>query len=170
VLLGIEALYFSLVAFGNLTDYYTNFAFVEGVMSMDTTFQDKGLMWRAVGNVALYHIVYVGIIAWESATAVVCWLGGLCTGCTFVALVGFLPTSSMDLGTRPLRSILLWAGAFLTIGGEWFAMWQSEKWNGTEAAMRNFMVSGIALAIVLLVANGEGRPIDSENEQSETPE
>jgi hypothetical protein len=59
-------------------------------------------------------------------------------------------------------SILLWAGAFLTIGGEWFAMWQSEKWNGTEAAMRNFMVSGIALAIVLLVANGEGRPIDSE--------
>ena len=67
-------------------------------------------------------------------------------------------------------SILLWAGAFLTIGGEWFAMWQSEKWNGTETAVRNFMVSGIALAIVLLVANGEGRPIDSENEQSETPE
>jgi predicted small integral membrane protein DUF2165 len=27
VLLGIEALYFSLVAFGNITDYYTNFAF-----------------------------------------------------------------------------------------------------------------------------------------------
>ncbi len=58
-------------------------------------------------------------------------------------------------------SVLLWAGAFLTIGGEWFAMWQSEKWNGTEVAVRNFMVSGI-LAIVLLVANGEGRPIDSE--------
>jgi hypothetical protein len=31
VLLGIEALYFSLVAFGNITDYYTNFAFVKGV-------------------------------------------------------------------------------------------------------------------------------------------
>ena len=43
-------------------------------MSMDTTFQDKGLMWRAVGNVALYHIVYVGIIAWQSVTAVVCWV------------------------------------------------------------------------------------------------
>jgi predicted small integral membrane protein len=52
-------------------------------------------------------------------------------------------------------SILLWAGAFLTIGGEWFAMWQSTKWNGTEAALRNFMVSGIALAIVLLVGNDE---------------
>jgi predicted small integral membrane protein len=67
-------------------------------------------------------------------------------------------------------SILLWAGAFLTIGGEWFAMWQSEKWNGTEAALRNFMVSGIALVVVLLVANGEGRSIDRESEQRATPE
>ena len=66
-------------------------------------------------------------------------------------------------------SILLWAGAFLTIGGEWFAMWQSEKWNGTEAALRNFVVSGIALVVVLLVANGEGGSIDGESEQSETP-
>ncbi len=124
VLLGIEALYFSLVAFGNITDYYTNFAFVKGVMSMDTTFQDKDLFERA------RRISVLGL----------------------------------------LMSILLWAGAFLTIGGEWFAMWQSEKWNGTEAAMRNFMVSGIALVIVLVVANSEGRSIDRESEQSETLE
>jgi predicted small integral membrane protein len=74
VMLGIEALYFSLVTFGNITDYYTNYAFVKGVMSMDTTFHDKDLMWRAVTNVVLYHIAYVGIIAWESATALVCWV------------------------------------------------------------------------------------------------
>jgi predicted small integral membrane protein len=168
VLLGIEALYFSLVAFGNITDYYTNFAFVEGVMSMDTTFQDKDLMWRAVDNVALYHIVYVGIIAWESATAVVCWVATVLGAHLLRSSASFQRAQRISvLGL--LMSILLWAGAFLTIGGEWFAMWQSEKWNGTEAAVRNFMVSGIALAIVLLVANGEGRPIDSENEQSETP-
>jgi hypothetical protein len=46
-------------------------------------------------------------------------------------------------------------------------MWQSEKWNGTEAALRNFVVSGIALVVVLLVANGEGRSIDRESERSE---
>jgi predicted small integral membrane protein len=156
VLLGIEALYFSLVAFGNITDYYTNFAFVKGVMSMDTTFRDKDLMWRAVDNVALYHIAYIGIILWESATAVVCWVA------TVVGARSLRSPASFERAQRfsvlgLLMSILLWAGAFLTIGGEWFAMWQSEKWNGTEAALRNFMVSGIALVVVLLVANGEGR-------------
>ena len=168
VLLGIEALYFSLVAFGNITDYYTNFAFVKGVMSMDTTFRDKDLMWRAVDNVALYHIAYIGIIFWESATAVVCWVA------TVVGARSLRSSASFERAQRfsvlgLLMSILLWAGAFLTIGGEWFAMWQSEKWNGTEAALRNFMVSGIALVVVLLVANGEGRSIDGESEQSETP-
>ena len=168
VLLGIEALYFSLVAFGNITDYYTNFAFVKGVMSMDTTFRDKDLMWRAVDNVTLYHIAYIGIIFWESATAVVCWVA------TVVGARSLRSWASFERAQRfsvlgLLMSILLWAGAFLTIGGEWFAMWQSEKWNGTEAALRNFMVSGIALVVVLLVANGEGRSIDGESEQSETP-
>ena len=32
------ALFASLVAFGNMTDYNTNFAFVEHVLSMDTIF------------------------------------------------------------------------------------------------------------------------------------
>jgi predicted small integral membrane protein len=168
VLLGIEALYFSLVAFGNITDYYTNFAFVKGVMSMDTTFQDKDFMWRAVDNVALYHIVYIGIILWESATAVVCWAATVLGARLLRSSASFERAQRLSV-VGLLMSILLWAGAFLTIGGEWFAMWQSEKWNGTEAALRNFMVSGIALVIVLLVANGEGRSIDRESEQSETP-
>ena len=168
VLLGIEALYFSLVAFGNITDYYTNFAFVKGVMSMDTTFRDKDLMWRAVDNVALYHIAYIGIILWESATAVVCWVTTVLGARSLRSSASFERAQRLSV-VGLLMSIVLWAGAFLTIGGEWFAMWQSEKWNGTEAALRNFTVSGIALVIVLLVANGEGRSIDRESEQSETP-
>jgi len=169
VLLGIEALYFSLVAFGNITDYYTNFAFVKGVMSMDTTFQDKDLMWRAVDNVALYHVVYIGIIVWESATAVVCWVATV-LGALFLRSSASFERAQRISVLGLLMSILLWAGAFLTIGGEWFVMWQSEKWNGMEAAMRNFMVSGIALVIVLVVANSEGRSIDRESELSETLE
>ena len=31
--------------------------------------------------------------------------------------------------------ILLFFG-FIVIGGEWFCMWQSEKWNGVESAFR----------------------------------
>ena len=31
---------------------------------------------------------------------------------------------------------LVWFLGFMVIGGEWFAMWQSQTWNGQEAAFR----------------------------------
>ena len=34
---------------------------------------------------------------------------------------------------------------FLVVGGEWFLMWQSSKWNGQNAAARLFLVFGIVL-------------------------
>ena len=49
---------------------------------------------------------------------------------------------------------LLWLTAFLTVGGEWFLMWQSQKWNGQEAAFRMFAVVGIVL-ILLVQRDGE---------------
>ena len=35
-----------------------------------------------------------------------------------------------------LTGFLLWFLGFIVVGGEWFCMWQSEKWNGVEAAFR----------------------------------
>jgi len=43
--------------------------------------------------------------------------------------------------------MLQWLVAFLTVGGEWFLMWQS-KWNGQEAASRMFLVMGVILLFV----------------------
>jgi predicted small integral membrane protein len=31
-------------------------------------------------------------------------------------------------------SLLMWLMAFLSVGAEWFLMWQSKDWNGQEAA------------------------------------
>jgi predicted small integral membrane protein len=45
--------------------------------------------------------------------------------------------------------LLLWLVAFLTIGGEWFLMWQSHIWNGQEEAFRNFAVVGLVLLILM---------------------
>ena len=39
--------------------------------------------------------------------------------------------------------------AFLTIGAEWFLMWQSKIWNGQEAAFRMFA----CVALILLFAS-----------------
>jgi len=54
-------------------------------------------------------------------------------------------------------SLLMWLVAFLSIGGEWFLMWQSKTWNGQEAAFRMFTVIGIVLLLVAQT-EGEGPP------------
>jgi predicted small integral membrane protein len=50
-------------------------------------------------------------------------------------------------------ALLMWLVAFLSVGGEWFLMWQSKSWNGQDAAFRMFTVIGIVL---LLVAQPDG--------------
>src|SRR5499427_2854635 len=69
------AVFASLVAFGNLTDYNTNFVFVEHVLSMDTIYPFSTIRYRAITNPALHQAAYPLIIAAEAATAVLCWIG-----------------------------------------------------------------------------------------------
>jgi predicted small integral membrane protein len=47
-------------------------------------------------------------------------------------------------------SLVMWLVAFLTIGAEWFLMWQSKTWNGQEAAFRMFTVVGVILVFVAM--------------------
>ena len=42
----------------------------------------------------------------------------------------------------------LWFFGFMTVGGEWFQMWQSKIWNGQEAAFR--FVASIGIVLVFL--------------------
>ena len=54
-----------LVAFDNVTDYGTNYLFVQRVLSMDTTFAGNALMYRSITNPVLLfctaHIAFVRI-------------------------------------------------------------------------------------------------------------
>ncbi|WP_434587620.1 DUF2165 domain-containing protein [Streptomyces sp. A5-4] len=147
-LVATVALYMALVAFGNITDFGTNQEFVRHVLAMDTTFKDEDLMWRSIESTMVQDIAYIAVIVWETVTALVLivaaghWVG---------ALRGGDPGRARRLGTYGLLMVLLLFGAgFIAIGGEWFAMWQSETWNGLDAAARNFVVAGVALVVVLL--------------------
>src|SRR5262245_27691464 len=75
VLVAAAALHASLVAFGNITDYDTNFPFVQHVLSMDTIFPSARIGYRAITSPALHHLAYGLIIAGETLTAVLCWIG-----------------------------------------------------------------------------------------------
>ena len=54
-------------------------------------------------------------------------------------------------------NLLLWLVAFLTVGGEWFLMWQSSAWNGVSPAARMFTVAGLIL-IFLHLRDDELKP------------
>jgi predicted small integral membrane protein len=54
-------------------------------------------------------------------------------------------------------ALLMWLVAFLSVGGDWFLMWQSKMWNGQDAAFRMFTVIGIVL-ILLIQPDGDRQP------------
>ncbi len=41
-------------------------------------------------------------------------------------------------------------GSFTTVGGEWFAMWQSETWNGQSKAFEFIGFIGLVLIVLLI--------------------
>ena len=43
---------------------------------------------------------------------------------------------------------LVWFIAFLAVGGEWFAMWQSQVWNGQQPAFR--ILASILLVLIFV--------------------
>lgn len=147
-LVAAVAFFFSLVAFGNLTDYGSNWQFVQHVLSMDTTFPDSDLHWRAVTNPTLQTAGYWLIIATEILTAVLLWVGS-------IRLLAAL--ESDDFGAAKSVAVagltlglLLYAVGFIAVGGEWFAMWQSQIWNGEQKAFDFIAMIGAVLIILLL--------------------
>ncbi|HGM6603780.1 DUF2165 family protein [Serratia sp. BNK-10] len=148
------ALFASLVAFGNITDYGSNFAFVRHVFMMDTIFPDATIGYRSIQTPWLHHAGYIFIIALESLTALLCWIGGL-------RLLGGLKLPARAFNSRKKLAVvgltlgfLTWQVGFMSIGGEWFGMWMSKQWNGVPDAFR-FFITIILVLIYLVQRDGE---------------
>jgi predicted small integral membrane protein len=142
------AVFYAFVIFNNITDYDSNYQFVRHVLMMDSTFPGNHGMWRAVNSPALHTAFYVSIIAWEFATMVLCWWGGARLVKALRGTAGeFQRAKGIAIAALAL-SLLMWLVAFLSVGGEWFLMWQSKTWNGQDAAFRMFTIVGIVLLLV----------------------
>jgi predicted small integral membrane protein len=137
-----------LVTFNNLTDYGSNFAFVQHVLVMDTTFPGNSAMYRALTDPRLHHLAYAGIIAGEALTGLLCMAGAFrLAGALRADADAFHAAKALAFAGLGV-GFLLWFVGFLVVGGEWFLMWQSEQWNGQEAAFR--FVACIGLVLLLL--------------------
>ena len=150
VLVAAVALHATLVAFGNITDYGTNFEFVKHVLSMDTIFKNSTIGYRAITSPALHHAAYVLIIAAETMTAILCWIGAW-------RLFGRLRADASSFNrAKPFAvygltlGLLVWQVGFITIGGEWFGMWMSQQWNGVPSAFRLVVILFATLIFLAL--------------------
>jgi predicted small integral membrane protein len=147
-LVAAVGLYLALVVFNNLTDYGSNYQFVHHVLAMDTTFPGNAGMWRAIDATWVYHAFFASIILWEAIACALTWLGAW----QLWRLRGS-GAATFNRGKRVAiaglaLNLLQWLVAFMAVGGEWFLMWQSSTWNGSDAAGRMFAVVGITLLFV----------------------
>jgi predicted small integral membrane protein len=143
------ALYPLLVAFGNITDYGSNYVFVQHVLSMDTTFPGNKLMYRAITSPALQNLGYVLIIAGEAATGLVLAYGAIALFRAREGTPAEFAAARLWVALGGFLGFLVWFVGFLVVGGEWFAMWQSPTWNGQEAAFR--FVASILLVVLFVM-------------------
>ena len=150
------AIFYTLVVLNNTTDYYSNYRFVQHVLMMDSTIPGNNGMWRAINSPAIHTAFYISIIAWEAMTMVLCWWGGARMAAAIGSAEAFGRAKNLAIVALTL-SLLQWSVAFLSVGGEWFLMWQSRSWNGQDAAFRIFTVIGIVLLLVAL-KDEEDRP------------
>lgn len=148
------ALFASLVAFNNLTDYDSNFTIIQHVLTMDTTFPNNQGLWRAIQSSAVHHTVYGIIILTEFVIAGLCGLGGWRLYQNIKHPAAFNQTKKLAILGLTL-GFTLWFTGFMTIGGEWFLMWQSEIANGQQAAFR--LVTVIGIVLVYLIQTDEDR-------------
>jgi predicted small integral membrane protein len=142
------ALFYSFVVFNNTTDFDSNYQFVRHVLMMDSTFPGNRGMWRALNSPVWHLAFYVSIIAWEAVTMILAWWGGVNMARALREQAEIFNRARRIAIAALTCALLMWMVAFLSVGGEWFLMWQSKSWNGQDAAFRMFAVIGIVLLLV----------------------
>jgi predicted small integral membrane protein len=130
------ALDVALVAFDNVTDYWTNFAFVAHVLDMDDIPPASHLRWRAINSPLLHHMTYILIIMTEIIIAALGAVGAM-------AMLRALRAKGQNFHKAKKAAVvglslgfLLYEGAFIVVGGEWFSMWQARDFDAVGSASR----------------------------------
>ncbi|KUM28482.1 hypothetical protein AU467_11710 [Mesorhizobium loti] len=142
-----------LVAFGNITDYGSNFAFVQHVLNMDTTFPGNALMYRSITNPALWTAGYWLIILGEALTCLLYLVAAWSLWRARKASAQDFNDAKKFAVIAATMGFLIWYFGFMVVGGEWFAMWQSSIWNGQQKA---FMLYMTMLAVLIFVIQPDG--------------
>jgi predicted small integral membrane protein len=138
-----------IVTYDNIVDYNSNYDFVWHVLSMDTTFPKNELMHRAITDKRIWTAAYAAIIAVEGLTCLLLVAGALALLALTAPAERFNRAKVWAVAGLTV-GFGLWFFGFLVVAGEYFAMWQSQTWNGQQAAFRITMVIlGVLIFVTL---------------------
>lgn len=144
VLTGAVGFNLLIIGTNNILDYGSNREMIKHVMLMDTTFPDNKLMWRAVQSDFIQTIIYISIILTELTASILCLIGSW----------KIFKHKDFNFAYYGLTiGMMIWFFVIITLGGEWFLMWQSETWNAMNAGLRYFTISALVLIYITIVDN-----------------
>jgi predicted small integral membrane protein len=86
--------------------------------------------------------------------AVLCWIGSITLARYIRADAGLFNKAKTFAILGLTLGFLLWQVGFMSIGGEWFEMWQSQQWNGIPSAFR-FVTTIIAVLILVVMPDAD---------------
>jgi predicted small integral membrane protein len=141
--------YAFVVALDNIVDYGSNYEFVRHVLSMDTTFPNNALMHRAITDPRVWSAAYVAIIAAEALASILLIVGALALLARVTAPAAMFNRAKVWAVAGLTVGFGLWFFGFLVVAGEYFAMWQSQTWNGQQAAFR---IAAIILGVLIFIS------------------
>jgi predicted small integral membrane protein len=148
VMVGCLAVFALVVTYDNIVDYSSNHAFVQHVLSMDTTFPGNALLGRRITSPTVWTLGYWGIIAAEGLTGLLLAAGTISMARNLWSGAEQFQRAKRCVYIGAGLGFLVWFFGFMVVAGEWFAMWQSQTWNGQEAAFRFYMP---ILAVLIFV-------------------
>ena len=148
LMIGGLALLCGFIVAGNIHDPGSNLLFVQHVFSMDTIIPVSAMADHAIPVPLLWRIGFWLIVIGEGLTAALFALGAL-------ELLRARKSKAQDFHQAKRFvfvgagcGFLVWFIGFLAVGGEWFAMWQSQVWNGQQPAFRIF--ASILLVLIFV--------------------
>jgi len=138
----------AIVVLNNITAPGANLAFVEHIMTMDTTNMDRGTQWRAIRSPILHRIAFVTILVLEMAFTVLSLVGSYFLAVNLGAPAEAWEAAKLFGYLGFMTALVVWFLIIQVVGAEWFVSWQSESWNAIRDSTR---INLITLAGIILL-------------------
>ena len=139
-----------IVVLNNLTAPGANLAFVEHIMTMDTTNMDKGTQWREIRSPILHRIAFVTILVFEVAVTVLSLVGSYFLATNLGAPADAWEAAKLFGYLAFMAALVVWFLVIQVVGAEWFVSWQSEGWNAIRDSNRINLITLAGIIILRL--------------------